>query len=1282
MLHPKPQSGLLRSTAFLVFLFGLGVGPRESSGQSAAPPQAPASPAAAGPIVVSSYRCQPGSVAAVAAALEDEFGRFAGVRIVPVERSSQVLVSAPPHIQERIAARLGLAASAEPAPAGAAAGGGAAIDPPPALGAGLPPALGAGLPPALGAGLPTPPNAPAKPVEVRLGSTSGARLEASLVRMLGSHLTPLAAPAADVSAYRLTLKSGEALDFSINHRSNRVTLAGGGAATQSMLQLIGALDAPAEAPDSSTQLVPLGLARPIDIQRTIAAIRMAGGVGEARGGTVPDAADLEERRLPLAARLFQPKKAAEAGEESLAGAAPIEPAPAARSATPQAKTGPGEAKTAAGAEGGPGLVGQVDVQILEGLDIIVLRGHRRDVQQVMEIIKRIQEISRETEPEIRVYYIRHVDNSALGGLVKQVYQDVYSARLGNVSITPLVRPNALLLIGRKENVEKVVEIVSKLDVSTLAGVQSKVFPLKFAPATGVQSILQGLYPQRAAAPGAAAPAALAQAQATGLASPVTITADPRVNTLIVQAPPREMAEIADLIEKMDVDTTPSINEIRQFPLIHMLADQMALILQNAILAQTAGQQRVGAAGQPGAATGAPLTALGTAARGGAAAGGPRSAMLQFVFADTEGKERLLTSGILADVQIATNPGANTIIVTGPTRSMDLMAALIKQLDQPPTMRAEIKVFPVERADATTLVNLLTLLFAPSPTMGLAGGAAGAPPMQTAAVGAESSLIPLRFAPDTRTNTIIATGTPADLTVVHAIILRLDREEGEPRENVVRRLNNAPADYVASAITNFLGQEVSLQTSAFPGLITPTELIEREVVVVGETVTNSLIISATKRYMPVIDKLVEKLDRRPEMVEIQILIAQVDLTNVDEFGMELGIQEPILFRRSTSGVPGFNFNTPSLGNNSSAEALATAAQVGTQALSNLAMGRSNADAGFGGLILSASSQSVSVLIRALKSAKRLEVLASPKIMALNNQPAYVNVGQSVPQITGLGVSGVGTATSGVEYQDVGVILQVTPRVSPDGMVVMQILANRSDVAPLSEGIPIGIGADGTPILAPRINNTQAETVISAADGQTVILGGLINKQRSTTSRKVPYLADVPLVGSLFRYDVEVVNKTELLIILTPRVIATEEDMERVKRVEAGRISWCLSDVIDVFGDPGVRSRSDEWRDGEVPVTYPDQKKPPVRPGTAPNGKGQPEILPAPESAPNGAASPGANPPMPPVQPGGNPGANLPARRLEPLPRPSGPYGPGPETPVSFLPEAPALYPPPNPLRGAE
>ncbi len=208
-----------------------------------------------------------------------------------------------------------------------------------------------------------------------------------------------------------------------------------------------------------------------------------------------------------------------------------------------------------------------------------------------------------------------------------------------------------------------------------------------------------------------------------------------------------------------------------------------------------------------------------------------------------------------------------------------------------------------------------------------------------------------------------------------------------------------------------------------------------------------------------------------MVVIQVLIADVTLRSTDEFGVELGLQDAILFDRSTatgtglaqSLVPGFNFNNQPLGNSGSASALASANNVGGQSLTNFAVGRSNGDLGFGGLVLSASSESVSVLLRALKENRRLEVLARPQLTTLNNQTAYVQVGQHVPTVAAVSLTNFGQ-TNSITYYDVGVILQVTPRISPDGMVVMEIDAIRSEVGPESEGIPISITNTGGVIRA--------------------------------------------------------------------------------------------------------------------------------------------------------------------------------------------------------------------------
>jgi hypothetical protein len=113
-------------------------------------------------------------------------------------------------------------------------------------------------------------------------------------------------------------------------------------------------------------------------------------------------------------------------------------------------------------------------------------------------------------------------------------------------------------------------------------------------------------------------------------------------------------------------------------------------------------------------------------------------------------------------------------------------------------------------------------------------------------------------------------------------------------------------------------------------------------------------------------------------------------------------------------------------------------------------------------------------------------------------------------------------------------------------------------------------DGVPIVQPPIDTTVAQTTVSARSGQTVILGGLITKERETVSRRVPYLADIPLLGDLFKYDSESDLRTELLIIMTPHIVRKPEDSDALNQIESERMSWCLADVIDVHGDAGLSS----------------------------------------------------------------------------------------------------------------
>jgi hypothetical protein len=147
----------------------------------------------------------------------------------------------------------------------------------------------------------------------------------------------------------------------------------------------------------------------------------------------------------------------------------------------------------------------------------------------------------------------------------------------------------------------------------------------------------------------------------------------------------------------------------------------------------------------------------------------------------------------------------------------------------------------------------------------------------------------------------------------------------------------------------------------------------------------------------------------------------------------------------------------------------------------------------------------------------------------------------------------------------------------------------------QGIPISISATGDVIESPIINTTQAQTTVSARSGQTVILGGLITKDRATVDRSVPYLGDIPVLGSLFRYDFIAENRTELLIIMTPYIVRKPEDSDWLLQMEAERMSWCLADVINVHGTDGSFSLLPPDM-AQTEVIYPDAQPTVPKAGT--------------------------------------------------------------------------------------
>jgi type II secretory pathway component GspD/PulD (secretin) len=1088
----------------------------------------PAGAKPAAPAIVRNYSVAESQLTETLAEMRRKFPPQTGARIAADTRSSQLLVVAPEEIQQRIAQSLRPVAAAQ---AATVAG---------------------------------PPAATSR--SSTLQSISSRELEDRLTRLWGQRLSRAATNDGDVAVLSLSTDAGLQPVLQLDRRRDSVSFLGGPDSIQLWQRVVQALDCSPRAGEPQTDLIPLDRADPRKVQRAVALLETGG---------LP-------HRTPTA-RLTSTfvQQDGPAGES----------APAAQPGAPARETTGGEAAAAGEgptmlAEEGGGLIGPVQIEFLEGLDVIVIRGNKRDVERVRKIIAEIETFSAETQPSIEILHLNHVGSQVLADLVTTIYNEILSPRQGQVTIRALVKPNALLMIGRPESVNTVKDLIEKLDQPTKPETEFQVFPLKHISAVDAQTTVQNFFVDRLGQTQQLGAQATSGTSRPALGTRVNVVADYRSNALIVQASPTDMLEVRRMIAELDIETSAAANELRIFRLKNALATDVAPVLQDALNWQLIGSR-------------VPLGATRTGTFGGGQTFGQqdersrlRSAILTFMTVDAEGG-KAIESGLLADVRITVDTNSNSLVVTAPSKSMNLIEALIKELDTLPNAQAQIKVFTIVNGDARALTSMLTQLLGQQTTTQATTALFGqgtvspflAAGMQSGAASGESALVPVRFGVDQRTNSIIATGSEGDLGVVEAILFRLDEQSLREHRTMVYWLANAPATEVATALTSWIQQRTTLfqqQLQISPE--SPDIQWNRRVIVVPETISNTIIISAAPELFDEVKHVVESLDRRPPLIKIDVLIAEVQLDHNLEFGTEFGLQDSLLYDRTyaTTGVgaasrPGFNFNNRALGDTTTGNP----SNLLGQGLSTFGVGRLSPTLGYGGLVLSASSEAVSALIRALEQQGRAQILSRPTVTTLDSQPALVNVGQITAR-PGEISQNVNNTIQSINDVQVGLVLGVTPRVTPDGLVIMEVDAEKSRLGDANDSVTIGDN------VIRNINNVTASTTVSARSGQTVVFAGLIETTKSQDVRGIPFLSGIPVLGNLFKFTQDVEKRRELLIVLTPHVIRGEDDIDRIRMAESERMSWCLADVMALYGNVGFAAREGAWCDceTEIPLIFPD------------------------------------------------------------------------------------------------
>ena len=309
-----------------------------------------------------------------------------------------------------------------------------------------------------------------------------------------------------------------------------------------------------------------------------------------------------------------------------------------------------------------------------------------------------------------------------------------------------------------------------------------------------------------------------------------------------------------------------------------------------------------------------------------------------------------------------------------------------------------------------------------------------------------------------------------------------------------------------------------QAPGGPGSAQGTGIV-RNLQVVADKDANTLLVIATAAEYSVIEQALRKLDIPQRQVVIEVTIAEVALTDDLQFGVDWLFKGGAPSGRGTGGL----VTGPLVGAPNPANALPTGKDPPAAALAK----------GFTYIINNSNFPGgVQAVLRLLDTYGNTKVVANPHLAALDNQKATIKAGTKVPinQTTNLGGTANGVVST-AQYIDTGVLLQVTPHINAGGLVALDVQAEVS-VA----------GQAACPIeCAPPINTRSVQTYVSVQSGQTMIMGGLIQDNRSNTSTGIPLLSRIPILGGLFGGQELKNDRTELVLFITPRVVENEVDL---------------------------------------------------------------------------------------------------------------------------------------------
>jgi general secretion pathway protein D len=460
---------------------------------------------------------------------------------------------------------------------------------------------------------------------------------------------------------------------------------------------------------------------------------------------------------------------------------------------------------------------------------------------------------------------------------------------------------------------------------------------------------------------------------------------------------------------------------------------------------------------------------------------------------------------------------NTLIVTDALSNINRLLKILKEVDVP-GYAFELAVIPLQYAAAEAVARELKTLFEAKTTT---GAAAPRPRGEEAEVGAREGF---KIIPDERTNSLIVLASAQSIEMLKGVIAKLDQEVPRGKGNIhVYYLQNAVAEDLAKILSGVAKEAGEGAKSGAGGTTAKIAALGEKISILADKTTNSLIITASPQDYAVLDEVIKKLDIVRAQVYVEALIAEVTLEKTMQLGVEWNWTEnPVDGKYKPIGGTKTGLID----------------EFQKQALNGLIMGVSK------GTITSGTSTfpDIRALVQMGATDTDVNILSAPRLLTTDNQEAQIIVGEERPFLKSAQTN-IGDTLSSVqvqtwEYKDVGITLKLTPHISKGKLLRLDIFA---EIKSFVEDVQ---GLTGAAITTKR----QATTAVVVEDGSTVVIAGLIRDDTTGGTSKVPILADIPLLGWLFKSRHQSKHKTNLLILITARIVTSAEDLRKITEEE--------------------------------------------------------------------------------------------------------------------------------------